>query len=179
MRTHIHFYFFSIMFFCVFFFAQIGVVSVERGTVVDIRFPPGVSVFYEGITYSHTNRLTATLDDVRVFVVSHADDLTGTQLTSRNGKPIAVFAGRRWVQHRFFCILLSANCVAFFFAFFLINLLLWMIYVTTNSRGPFPQARMFTELRNKHNISTRNNESDGTTIYTYTLYVHKYICISL
>ena len=84
------------------FFTQIGVVSVERGTVVDIRFPPGVSVFYEGITYSHTNRLTATLDDVRVFVVSHADDLTGTQLTSRNGKPIAVFAGRRWVKNRFF-----------------------------------------------------------------------------
>ena len=74
---------------------QIGVIAVEDNTVISFRFPVGTSVFYNGQNYDNANPLTITIHSYNVFHVEDDEDLTGTLVTSRFGRPIAVFAGRR------------------------------------------------------------------------------------
>ena len=70
-------------------------IAVEDETIVRFRFPLGTSVFYNGFVYDNANSLTISIDRYSVFHVEDDEDLTGTLVTSTNGRPIAVFAGRR------------------------------------------------------------------------------------
>ena len=68
---------------------------MEQGTIVETRFASGVTFFYNGRAYSGSTALLTQVNAYHVFALLHPGDLTGTRVTARGNKAIAVFAGRR------------------------------------------------------------------------------------
>ena len=79
--------------------AQLGMVAVESGTVVDIVVPPGSEILAE-IGGEEVNLdgvvLTVELDRLEAFQLQSRQDLTGTHIYSN--QPIAAFSGNKRVE---------------------------------------------------------------------------------